>query len=193
MQYDIEQIHHLIRNRRSMYPVQYTGEKIDDRIVEEILENARWAPTHKLTQPWSFTVFTGKGLEKLSEFQSTLYKKLTPTEQYSEQKFQGLIDKPLMASHVISIGMRRNEIVPYEEEVASVACAVQNMYLTANAYGLGCYWGSGGITYMEEAKEFFDLNTEDRLLGFFFIGVLKGEKPTGSRQNLTDKVKWVSE
>ncbi len=193
MDYDIDQINHLIRNRRSLYPAQYTGEKVEDAKIEMILENARWAPTHKLTEPWKFKVFTGTGLQKLADFQSELYKKVTSPEKYVESKYQGLKDKPLKASHVIAIGMTRNEMVPVEEEIASVACGVQNMYLTANALGLGCYWGSGGVTYMEEAKEFFDLSPADKLLGFFFIGVVDIQKPAGRRTDLSEKVTWVKE
>lgn len=192
MNYNIDEINHLIRNRRSLYPAQYTGEKVDDAIIEEILENARWAPTHKMTEPWKFVVFSGDGLRQLADFQSELYKELNTGEAFVETKYKGLQEKPLKASHIIAIGMTRNEQVPEVEEVAAVACAVQNMYLTANAYGLGCYWGSGGITYKEEAKEFFGLGEQDRLLGFFYIGVTAMEKPASRRVALEDKVVWRS-
>lgn len=193
MNYDIDQINHLIRNRRSTYPAQYTGKRVADDMIESILENARWAPTHKQTEPWKFKVFTRGGLLKLAAFQSELYKKLNSKEDFKENKYQGLKEKPLKASHIISIGLVRNEIVPLEEEIASVACAVQNMYLTANALGLGCYWGSGGITYKKEAKAFFDLGHNDLLLGFFYIGELSTPKPIGKRSELDNKVDWVSE
>ncbi|MFX6331091.1 hypothetical protein ABTF76_22820, partial [Acinetobacter baumannii] len=64
--------------------------------------------------------------------------------------------QPLMASHIISIGMKRNEAqcIPEIEEIEAVACAVQNIYLSVSAYGLGGYWTSGGITYIDKAKTF---------------------------------------
>ena len=190
---DTSEFNSLVRNRRSIFPNMYTGEKVDDQVIEQMLENARWAPTHKLTNPWRFCVFTEEGLKKLADFQSELYKDIsTKAGNFLESKFEMLKTKPLLASHIISIGMSRDpkERLPEIEEVEAVACAVQNMYLTASAYGIGCYWGSGGITYEETAKGFFDLDPMDKLLGFLYIGIPKNI-PEGRREPIADKVKWI--
>lgn len=193
MEFDIKQINDLIRNRRSVFPVQYSDKIIDREIIDQLLENANWAPTHGMTEPWRFTVFTGEGIKKLADFQAELYKKLTPEAEYDDAKYQKLATKPLKCSHVISIGMKRgdNPKIPEIEEIEAVACAVQNMYLTATAYGVGCYWGSGGITYKDEAKAFFNLGEQDRLLGFLFLGYPKTKWPSGFRKPIIDKVNWV--
>ncbi len=173
---NITEFNLLIRNRRSIYPNMYTGDRVDDEVINQMLENANWAPSHKLTNPWRFCVFTGDGLKKLADFQSELYNNIsTKAGNFLESKFEMLKTKPLLASHIISIGMRRDpkERLPEIEEIEAVACAVQNMYLTASAYGIGCYWGSGGITYVESAKIFFGLNAKDKLLGFLYIGIPK--------------------
>ena len=191
MEFNVEEVNKIIRHRRSIFPVCYTGEVISDEIVNQILENATWAPSHKLTQPWKFKVFTGKGLETLGDFQSNMYKKLA-TADFDQKKFDKLKEKPLKCSHVIAIGMNRNELVPEIEEVEAVACGVQNMALTASAYKLGSYWGTGGITYKEEAKEFFGLGENDKLLGFFFLGVPSIEWPNRAvRKPVGEKVSWV--
>lgn len=192
--FNTEEINRLISRRRSIYPNMFSGERVDDALVEQMLENANWAPTHALTEPWRFKVFTGSGLNKLADFQSALYKEKTEaTSEFDETKFRKLQEKPLQCSHIISIGMQRDPKakVPEIEEVASVACAVQNMYLTAAAYGIGCYWGSGGVTYWPEAKSFFDLKEADKLLGFLYLGVPKTKWPQGRRKPLADKVQWV--
>ena len=195
MNLSIEETNHLLRNRRSIYPAMYSDVPVEDDIVKTMLENANWAPTHKLTEPWRFVVFKGEGLKKLAVFQSELYKTLsTQAGNFDELKFEKLATKPLLASHIIAIGMKRDPkaFVPEIEEISAVACAVQNMYLTAAAYGIGCYWGSGGITYKEEAKSFFGLGTEDKLLGFLYIGNLKTDKwPAGKRKPIEEKVTWV--
>lgn len=194
MKFNTEEINRLIHHRRSIYPNMYTGEKVEDELINRILINANMAPTHKLTAPWRFVVFTGNGLKKLGYFQSELYKKISrEAGDYREDKYEALRNKPLLASHVIAIGMRRDEKkrIPEIEEIEAVACAVQNMYLTAAAYGIGCYWGSGGITYMEEARDFFNLKASDRLLGFFYIGMPK-KWPRGKRKSIDDKVQWIT-
>lgn len=192
--FDVAQINQLIRNRRSIYPNMFSGERVDDAIIEQMLENANWAPTHALTEPWRFKVFTEGGLQQLADFQAGLYReKSLAAGNYDEQKYQKLAQKPLQCSHIISIGMQRDpkEKIEELEEVAAVACAVENMYLTATAYGIGCYWGSGGITYWPEARPFFDLGEQDRLLGFLYIGMPRTKWPAGRRKPISEKVSWV--
>ena len=53
--------------RRSVYPKDYLPGRVDDAIVMKMLELADRAPTHKRTEPWRFTVFTGEGLKKLAK------------------------------------------------------------------------------------------------------------------------------
>jgi nitroreductase len=192
IQFNSEEIDHLIRHRRAIYPEMYTGEVIDKKIIEQLLENANWAPNHKHTEPWRFVVFSGKGLRKLAEFQSEFYKKKAQSEdRFSEGTYEKLLKRPLLCSHIIAIGMKRNaDKLPEMEEIAATACAVQNMWLTATAYGLGCYWGTGGPTYYEETKSFFGLGPEDKLMGFLFLGVPQ-KWPEGRRQPIEDKVMWI--
>src|SRR6187549_2380687 len=145
----------LIRNRRSVFQQQYTGEKVDDAIIRQMLENANWAPTHKLTEPWRFIVFTGNGIQKLAEEQSALYRQVTTAKgTYAEDRYQNLLTKPKLSSHIIAIAMKRDEkkSLPEIEEIGAVYCAVENMYLTASAYGVGCFLSTGGIAHWEEAK-----------------------------------------
>jgi nitroreductase len=189
-----ETLNQLIRNRRSIFPKDYTGEKVDDNIVKQMLENATWAPSHKLTEPWRFFVFTGDGLKRLGEIQGTVYKKVTEADgTFKEDRYQNLVKKPLECSHIIAIGMRRDEkkSVPEWEELAAVFCAVENMYLTATAYGVACYLSTGGITNFPEAKEHFGLGAEDKLCGFLNIGMPKSGLHFGmKRKPIEEKVKW---
>lgn len=188
-----ELVNQAIRNRRSIYTSMFSDEEVDDTIIDQMLENANWAPTHKLTEPWRFTVFKGAGLNKLAQFQSELYKEVAEIKGvFDPKKFDKIATKPLECSHIIAIGMKRHEVVPEVEEVCSVAAAVQNMWLTASAYGIGCYWSTGGVTFYEEAKPFFGLEHDDKLLGFLYIGMPISEKwPSGRRKSIEEKVKWV--
>lgn len=188
-----EFLNNLIRQRRSVFPKDYTGEKVDSTIIHQMLENANWAPTHKLTEPWRFVVFSGASIEKLAAFQSELYKKVTTAKgSFDPDKYESLRLKPLQSSHIISIGMKRDDkkSVPEIEEVGAVYCAVQNMYLTATAYKIGCYLSTGGITFFPEAKPFFGLGEEDKLLGFLHVGVPKHFDQKSKRNSIDSKVRW---
>lgn len=194
MNFNPEEINELVRQRRSVYPKDYTGTIVPDSVIEQMLENANWAPNHKLTEPWRFVVFTGAGLKALADFQSECYKQVTSANgTFKEDRHFALQTKPMESSHVIAVGMKRDEgnRLPEWEELGAVFCAVQNMYLTATAYGVGCYLSTGGITNFEEAKLFFGLGNEDKLCGFLHIGIPKGAVPDGRRKPIADKVTWV--
>jgi nitroreductase len=188
------QVDELIRTRRSVFSQFYTGERVEDKIVEQMLLNASWAPTHKLTQPWRFLVFTGDGLKKFAEVQAEVYKTVTTADgSFREDKYQNLLTKPLLSSHIIAIAMRRDpkQSVPEIEEAGAVFCAIQNMYLTATAYSIGCYLSTGGITYFEEAKQAFDLAVEDRLIGFIHIGMPKEMEYKSKRTPVEEFTQWI--
>lgn len=184
----------IIRERKSIYTQHFeAGEKVDDNIIWQMMENANHAPTHKRTEPWRFTVFTGEGLKTFANTQIALVKKYKT--DLAESKLKKLAEKPLKASHIIAIGMKRHAaIVPEIEEILAVGCAIENMYLTANAYNVGCYFSTGGITYIDEAKAFLGLSGEDKLIGFFYVGKKKAMPEINlSRGDLREKVAWVNE
>lgn len=189
-----EELNELIRSRRSTFPDQFeAGKKVDDEIIKEILTNAIWAPNHGKEEPWHFTVFTGEGLKTLATYQSELYKETTP-DNFKEATYLKLQQQPLKASHIIAIGMKRsaNKNIPEVEDVAAVSCAVENIYLSVTAYGLGGYWTTGGITYRPQAKSFFGLEENDKLLGFFYIGHVAVPSTGGKRKPLEEKVNWIN-
>lgn len=189
-----DQLNELIAHRRSIFPHDYTGGTVPDDMVMQILANARWAPTHKLTEPWRFLVFTRDGLKALANFQSDLYKRVTVKNgTFKEDSYQKLLTKPHLSSHIIAVIMKRDErkSVPEIEEVGAVFCAIQNMYLTASAYGLGSYLSTGGITYFDEAKAFFGLGADDRLIGFFHLGIPKKYHSNAKRKPVEEVAQWI--
>ncbi len=190
-----EKLNQLIAERRSVFPKMYSGETVPSAVIEQMLENANWAPTHKFTEPWRFKVFTGAAIDEFAQWQSELYRRRAQAEgNFDDSKFQKLLNKPTLASHIIAISMVRDpeERIPEMEEIAAVSCAVQNMYLTATAYGVGCYWSTGGPTFWEEAKQYFGLKSEDKLMGFLFVGMPQSElNLKGHRKPWQDKVSWA--
>ena len=191
----IEQVNQLIESRRSTKPRNFNGKKIDDSIVWQILENGNWAPTHGLTQPWRFKIFTDAGLEKLANFQALLYQKLTPEANFSSDKYQRMQTNILKSSHVIVICMERqkSEKILELEEIEAVACSVQNMALTATAYGICSFWGSGGVTYTSELKEFLGIGEKDRCLGYLYLGYSDNPATSSRRTPIQEKVTWIAE
>ena len=188
-----EQLNQLIHNRRSTKPRYFNGKKIDDTSIWQILENANWAPNHGLTQPWRFKVFTEGGLEKLANFQANLYQKMTPEADFKPEKYERMKTNITQSSHVIVICLQRqlSEKIPKIEEIEAVACSVQNMALTASAYGICSFWGSGGVTYTQELKDFLSLGEKDLCLGYLYLGYSDRPATSSRRDPIQNKVEWI--
>ena len=184
MRHNISETKAVIEDRRTIRPEHFSTRKVHKEIVMELLDAAKWAPTHRYTQPWSFTVFMGESLKELSDFQSNLYRKSTTEEDFKLEKFEKLLNRPLASSVVIGIGMKKDTggKNPEVEEVASVSIAVQNMMLVATAHGIGSYWNTGGVTYRSETRKFMGLDENDMFLGFLYLGYPESDWPRKTRR-----------
>ena len=179
----------IIRNRRSVFPVQYNGKPIAKKDILKVLEAANWAPTHKKTEPWRFRVMQGEIQEKLGLFLSLKYLETEPSPK--EFKAKKLIENPKLAGAVIAICMQRDPMksVPEWEEIAAVAMAVQNMWLACTELGIGAYWSSPGL--IKHMGEFFDMNENEACLGFFYMGHYDAEIPDSARTPIENKTVWL--
>lgn len=179
----------IIKNRRSVFPVQYNDQPIAKETIEKLLEAANWAPTHKKTEPWRFKVIQGETLAELGKAMARTYTE--HTEKPSSFKEKKLEENPKKAACVIAICMQRDpkESLPEWEEIAATAMAVQNMWLAASDLGIGAYWSSPGIIqYMDD---FLQLKTGEKCLGFFYLGNYDEQLPSGIRKPIEEKVTWL--
>ena len=193
---DVKILHKIVEKRRTIKPHSYNGETIDDGIVHKILESANWAPNHGRTEPWRFKVYSSKGRNKLLELMKELYTETTPKEKFNPAKIDKMEVNCRLSSHIIVIMMKRQEIerIPEIEEIEAVACAVQNLALTAAAYNVAGYWSSGNITYKAETRKAMGLSEKDLLLGFYYLGLTDDQWPQGKRcSDIEDKTEWIKE
>jgi len=188
-------IDQFIAQRRAVFPRSFQqGVEVPRNTLEKILENANWAPSHKKTEPWRFVVFHGEGKNRLAEWMGQDYTAQQTPETFSDIKFKKAQENPLLSSAVIVIVMNRNEDsgLPEWEEIAAVACAVQNLWLSVSAYGLGGYWSSPGS--INRVGSLLGLEDHQRCLGFFYIGVpVEGLPSTALRGTIEEKTTWITQ
>ena len=193
MRFNLSEINELIRERRTIYPEQFTDRKVHREQIEVILNNAQWAPTHGNTQPWRFKVFMGEEQrQNLSQFMGKTYLELTPVETQNDMKLAKMMRRPTISSVVIAVCMQRQaeEKILELEEIEAVACAIQNMHLTCTAYGLGGFWSTPKLIYSQEMNTFLGLNEKDKCLGLFYIGYPAIEWPKAHRRPLDYTTEW---
>lgn len=172
----------IIRFRRSHFVKEFTGQEIESGLVDRLLENARWAPSHKSTFPWIFKVFAGAEREQLCLQMEQYYLQFTPAEKFDQKKLDKIRTYKDKVSHIISIGYRPSGQVPEWEELAATAMAVQNMWLTLteDAHAAG-YWTSGNGTGSDFMKAATGLNPGDVQLGFFLLGWVENKRMEAHR------------
>ncbi len=172
-------------------------EPLERSVIEQLLEAANWAPSHKNTEPWRFTVFSENGREKLAG----IFEAADRADQ-AAGKLQVAADligeaarkKAFAAPVWISIGMKPklkedgSLLLPEEEELMAVACSVQNMHLMARALGVAGKWTSK--THPVIAKE-LGLEAPSKLLGFFICGWPAADWPEKSKGPVAEKVNWI--
>lgn len=158
----------IIQNRRSIFPKSYTPSPIEPSVLEEIVQSANFAPNHKRTRPWRYKLMQGEEKDRMGDRLAEIYRETVSPEAFLEKKFLDIADKWKKSGAVLIISVHFSGLVPEWEEIAAVAMGVQNMYLTATAHNVGCYWSTPGL----KDHLFSDLNLREneRCLGFFFLG-----------------------
>lgn len=161
----------IIERRRSIFPKDYTEAEIAQEIIDEILNSATFAPNHKRTKPWRFKIFRGQEKAALASEMQAIYKASQPEHLFLEKKYNDIGFKINKADTVVSIVVNFSGMLPEWEEIAAVSMAVQNMYLTCTANGIGCYWSSPKL--VDHLKASLTIEENQKCLGLFYMGNLE--------------------
>ena len=145
-------LYEAIRRRRDVRG-QFTGEPLAPGVLERLLRAAHAAPSVGLTQPWDFVVvrdperrqaFHRHVQDERQVFAATLAGE--EAERFSRIKIDGILEATL--SLVVTYDPERGApAVLGRHAIAdaglySVCLAIQNLWLTATAEGLGVGWVS---------------------------------------------------
>lgn len=204
----------LIRHRRSIFPKQYTGEAVSQDVINNMLEAARFAPSHKLTEAWRFVIFESEeSRAELGKFMAEQYRSAQERagKEVLQAKYEKKMKNSAISSHVLAVIVNAESKNPAWEEIASVSMAVQNMLLVAAAHGAGAYWSSGSVVdgsaksddgemprnsittvFNSGWRDILKLSENEYCLGLVFVGTCKQDMkwPSGKRSDIDDKTEW---
>ena len=163
----------IFSTRRSIKPaVMDASREVSREVLLTILEDAHWAPTHGLTQPWRFQVFTGEARVRLADGLGEIYDRVTLASARNEDKRAKLGAGPRLAPVVIAVAARvdPNGRIPEVEEIAATSCAVENLLLSAHEKGIGSFWSTPPVTMSAEFASWLGLDATHRMLGLVYLG-----------------------
>ncbi len=184
-------INEIIKKRRATPPKFMTKDEISKETIQQLLENANWAPNHKKTEPWRFIVFTGEEKNKLADSIYTVLEEKMKTEpEINFQKAQSLRENITRVPVVIVVLLQKDDAhrIPEWEEIAAVSMAVQNMWLTATELGLGAFWATP--PFLPSLNNLLRVESNQQLLGFFYVGKMAMDYPSPGRGSIDAKVEW---
>ncbi|MCS6980463.1 MAG: nitroreductase [Flavobacteriales bacterium] len=192
MMFNLSEVQELIRRRRTIRPARFSPRKVQRDQIEKMLEAANWAPTHGRTEPWRFKVYAGEPLKQLMQTWAEIYKAITPSEKFLQEKYEDILARRQQCSAAILVWLKRqeSEAIPEMEEWAACACAIQNISLVCTAYGMGCFWSTGPVCYSQQLHQHLGLGPKDRVVGLLYLGYPQGEWPEGKRGIWMNKTEW---
>jgi len=181
-----------IQARKSVFPQFFTDRPVDKTTIEALLQAANLAPSHKKTEPWRFRVYTGAGRERLSQTVLDVYEAARAPEVRDPKVGPKFAKKIARSPVVLAVFLHRDpeERVPEWEEVAAVGCAVENLWVSLDHYGLGGYWSSPGFL-CGDYGQWPGAAANERCLGLFYFGHYEMPELPRPRGNWEDKITWV--
>lgn len=155
----------VIRSRRSID--LFEAEPADTARLLEAIELARWAPNHRLTEPWRFYLIgkeTSKALVDLSvEIEREL--KGDPAAEARRRRWGAIPGFFVVTCATSEDPLRQTE------DYAACCCAVQNLMLYLWKCGLGVKWTTGAITRDARFLELMGIDAEaETMVGLFWYG-----------------------
>ena len=148
-QAECDAVYRVIRERRDMR--HFLPDPIDTGTLHRLLAAAHQAPSVGLMQPWRFIRITQPELRRsihaLAETERMRTAEALGERQHEfmRLKVEGILDCGELLVAALMDGRERyvfgRRTLP-EMDLASVACAIQNMWLAARAEGLGLGWVS---------------------------------------------------
>src|SRR5690625_4190808 len=157
----------LIRERRSVKK-GYNHKKVTEETVLQLLNDAVWAPTHGLRQPWRF-IFVD------SDQKPDFAKKVAATyPEFKQKNREDYLNEP---NAILVVIMEEPEIQKmWEENYGAVASLIQNFWLLAWEQQLGMVWKTNPHIYEPKVKEILNVKENEKIVGFIHLGYFD-EKP----------------
>lgn len=179
-----ETIDELIKNRRTIK--SFTDEAVNVEELIELLDVARWAPNHKLTEPWRFLLYVDEGKE---EFVQAFIKSQTvdgdePTDLV-KNKAQYYREIPV---HLVVVMPEDPRQRTWDEDYGAVSALIQNFQLAAWARGIGMVWRTNDYIYNPTFRKKLGVKPGEKIVATLMVGYPKHVPKAKERTPVCEKL-----
>ncbi|HEY1508419.1 MAG TPA: nitroreductase [Solirubrobacteraceae bacterium] len=162
-----------IRSRRTHKA--FAPEPVPRELLDPLLELARWAPNHHLTNPWRFRVVGPEALERL--------------KQAAGPEAASKLDRA--PTLVAATSMRSEDPVQDEEDLCATACATYAVLLAAHGRGLAGYWRTPGVLRTEAGLAALGIGPDERFVALIHLGWPRQDKRPPERAPASEVVSYL--
>jgi nitroreductase len=163
-----------IRGRRTHKA--FGPEPVSGELLDELLELARWAPNHHLTNPWRFRVIGPVARASL--------------KQAAGPEAASKLDRA--PTLVAATALRSGDPIQDEEDLCATACGVYAVLLAAHARGLAGYWRTPGVLRTREGLEALGIPPAERFVALIHLGWPRQAKEPPDRLPPGDFITYLS-
>jgi nitroreductase len=175
----------LLRGRRTIHLFEPTPPPRE--ALMDAIELARWAPNHRLTEPWRFYVIGPETAAAIAQLNADIV-----TEKRGATAGQAKLDRwRTMPGWFAVTSQMAADAITTEENYGAACCAALNLQLSLWSQGLGAKWGTGAVTRDSRFFELLGIDpAEEKFVGLFWYGY-PAAIPTTKRKPVADIVTVV--
>lgn len=174
----------LIRDRSSIKD-GYTDKEVTEEVVLELLEHAKWAPTHGLRQPWRF-IFIGQDVKP------SFAKKVGATYQAElQENRENYLNEPnAILVAVMDVPEAQKQ---WDENFGAIASLIQNFSLLGWERKLGVVWKTNPHIYDPKVKDILNVSESEKIVGFIHLGYFDEAPAKKDRISIKEKFETYKE
>ncbi|ARF14172.1 nitroreductase family protein [Sporosarcina ureae] len=177
-----------IMGRRSIKKFKKDPVDIDELI--ELLNVAKWAPNHKLTEPWRFQLYVDEGKERFIEAFLTSQERDGNIPDKAQNKAAYFRDIPL---HLVVIMPEDSRKKRWDEDYAAISAMIQNFQLAAWERGIGMIWRTNDWTHDPIFKDAIGVKSDEKIVGTLMIGYPKHVPKPEERKDIRNVLTVIDE
>lgn len=184
------QVSEAVHQRRSVKA--YEDRPVSREEVEALLEAARWAPNHRMTEPWSFYVLGPDTQRVYAEVRATLKSEVVEEPEAARAVREKVERESMEIPRMVAVASDVAEDPEIrEEDFAAVWMGVQNLLLTAWEMGIGGYIRTGAILDQPLLRKALGIPEGQRILAFVQLGRPASIPDPKPRSPVAERTRWL--
>lgn len=171
-----ERLAGLIRQRRTIH--DFAPGRPPRSLIEAAIDAARWAPNHRLTEPWHFYLLGTETATQIADLNAELIAASGDAEGAAKKRARWRA----VPGWLILTCDRSDDAEREREDYAACCCAAQNLMLYLWSAGVGVKWTTGQVLRDPRFYEVIWVDPgRERVVGMFWYGY-PAEVPVTTRK-----------